>query len=674
MRYILYFFIAIFLMIASIYTLLFTPLGNKVLQPIAEKQINASLPIEISLDSFRLSLREFEVTIGLGEENRLKLEGRYNIFTQSIDGKYVLEFFDLSKLQKLVDYNLSGALQTKGEIRGDLEFLRLRGLVALADGGGDYSIDIKDLQLSSIVANLHNLDLSQLLKMVNLPQYANGKVFLQTDVELLATPKGNLKFFVKDGVLNTNTLKDEFEINLHPSQFIANMQLDIDQSTNIDALIDSELAKIKLDAKMVNQKVDATYSVAILHLEAFEPLLGKRLSGAVEFEGSVIGHKDDIVLKLVSDFAAGVSECIAVLKNNKPYKVVGKSEGVEFQKVFYALGAPQYAQGKFDLELTLDDLQNNPNGKITTKGQGAINNTYLQESFDRSLWHNSFSFQTDTNLQDSVATTQILVDFEKARLDIQDLIFALNKNQIVGTYVLHIFDLSQLKGLIEKELSGEFLLSGGLFYQLEEEESILEIDGVSHSLGGELEVKLKNNDFILKGNDILIDKLLHILKTPTIFTGNIDMILNYDIEASFGTLSADLKRSQFAKSFFTDAIKKYMGKELTNKEFQKADVNAKISGENIVSDFIFQIDDMVLSSEKLYINTLTNKIKGKINLISKNKRYNIKLDGSLDNLQEAFDYEDLLRQEVQRQIEKKAKEFIKKELSDDLFQKFRGLF
>jgi|GEM_PF-3063058 len=674
MRYILYLFIAIFLIIASIYTILFTPLGNKTLQPIAEKQINASLPFEISLESFRLSLREFEVTIRLSEENRLKLEGRYDIFTQSIDGKYVLEFLNLSKLQKLVDYNLSGALQTKGEIRGDLEFLRLRGLVALADGVGDYSIDIKNLQLHSIVANLNEMDLSQLLKMVNLPQYANGKVFLQTDVELLATPKGNLKLFVKDGVLNENSLKDEFEINLHPSQFIANMQLNIDQSTNIDAVIDSELAKIKLDAKMVNQKVDATYSVAILHLEALEPLLGKRLSGAVELRGSATGHKDNIVSKLVSDFAAGVSEYTAVLKNNKPHKVVGKSEGIEFQKVFYALGVPQYVQGKFDLELTLDDLQNHPNGKVTTKGQGAINNTYLQESFDRLLWHNSFSFQTDTNLQDSVATTQILVDFDKARLDIQDLIFALNKNQIVGKYVLNISDLSQLKGLIEKELRGEFLLSGGLFYQVEGEESVLEIDGVSHSLGGELEVKLKNKDLMLQGDDILIEKLLHILKTPIIFAGNMDMILNYDIEASFGTLSADLARSQFTKSFFTDAIKEYTGIELTNKEFQKADVNAKISGKNIVSDFVFQVDDIVLSSEKLYINTTTNHIKGNVTFISKNQRYNIKLNGSLDNLQGAFDYEDLLRQEVQRQIEKKAKEFIKKELGDDLFQKFRGLF
>jgi hypothetical protein len=295
----------------------------------------------------------------------------------------------------------------------------------------------------------------------------------------------------------------------------------------------------------------------------------------------------------------------------------------------------------------------------------------MQKTYERNFGtSNAFEVKSDAQIDGETVLTNVLIDADVATLDLKKGRYDIKEKRFFSPYALKISDLKRLKTLAKRELQGSFSLKGDVIYNQNGKHPLV-LKGASTSFEGLLGVDLQNAILTLAAKEILIEKVLDSLVLERFVSGKSDMTLRYDTSEKKGDFSGDFQAAKIAKSFFTDAIYNYSGVDLSARELDKGDVKAKIQNDDIAAMFDLSADRVLLTSKNMHINTQSKKIKGDIALRLKEKMYNVKVNGSTDNLQEAFDYEDLLRQEVQRQIEKKAKEFIEKELGKDFL---KGLF
>jgi len=663
----------IFVLLGGIAVLPFSSLGNKLLQPFVEKKINERLPVQVSLARFDLGFKTLDLRLESGEENFLSVALHYDMFAKSFDGTYELTLLDTQKIayEPLQKYAIKTT--TKGDIQGTLEAFKLEGILALANGGGKYDLSVKNNQIETMNFSLTKMQAQNLFAMMQLPRYVNGTLNTQGTLHSKgAKVFGSVNVFASDATLNNTMFKEKYGIEFPKNGFDATLELFLDVKTHYDLKLHSSLANIDSKGSIDANKIKAFFDVDIAHLEALEPLIGHKLNGALQLSAHAEGVSDDFALHVVSSAGGGKSKYEAQIKNYTLAALKGSSQTLDLQKVLYMLDLPFFASGDLNIQADIHSFDTAPKGSVNASvANGVFNNTFMQKTYERSFGDfNAFSIKSDAQIEDDSILTNVLLDADVATVDLKKGRYDVKEKRFFSPYIVNIGDLKRLKPLAKRDLQGSFVLSGDVLHNRNSKHPVV-VKGSSTSFDGLLGVDYQNSVLTLKAKEIVTQKVLDALTLERFINGKSDMNLTYDTLQKSGDFIGDFQAAKIAKSFFTDAIYNYSGVDLSARELDKGDVKAKIKNDDIAATFDLSADRVLVKSENMHLNTQTKKIKGDIALRLKEKMYNVKVNGSTDNLQEAFDYEDLLRQEVQRQIEKKAKEFIEKELGSDFL---KGLF
>ena len=83
MKYLAWFGGILAILLVSVYVVAFTPLGNSLVQPIAEEKIKEQTTLNSKLSTFSLNMSDFEIVLELNSNNIITVNGNYSLFSQN---------------------------------------------------------------------------------------------------------------------------------------------------------------------------------------------------------------------------------------------------------------------------------------------------------------------------------------------------------------------------------------------------------------------------------------------------------------------------------------------------------------------------------------------------------------------------------------------------------------
>jgi len=114
-----------------------------------------------------------------------------------------------------------------------------------------------------------------------------------------------------------------------------------------------------------------------------------------------------------------------------------------------------------------------------------------------------------------------------------------------------------------------------------------------------------------------------------------------------------------------DLVKKYAHTDMYVQKF-KGDVNADINKEKIIAGFDLRSNTSSLKTTNTKINTLTQKINSKIDIVANKNPLSITLKGNIKSPKIRVNADKIIRKEVTKAIQKEAKKYMDKKGTKEL--------
>jgi hypothetical protein len=393
------------LVLAALYTLLFTSPGNAIVAPIIEKNINDQLALNAKLETFELRSSSFAITIALDTDNRIEAVGNYSLFSQSLDIAYRVRLNELKNLEKLTNTPLYGKFHTDGTVTGVLQDITIEGKSDIAKSETTYSVNLKDFNPEKIKANITNADMKELLTMTGQKIFADARIMLDADFNSV-DPKnldGNIRLALDDGSFNRAVMLEDFNITLPETTFAFSLKSELKgQNVIYDMNLKSNLAQVKSDGtyQIEPMKADLGYHVDFKELALLKPITNAPLRGPFETHGLVKGDKTSMLIKGTSSVAGSQTVYNVNLKEFAPEQVLLTIKHAKLDKLLYLSGQPPYASGYLDIDTKLDDLNpDNLQGSVKIAlSKGSFNRRVMKKDFNITLPRTDFTFKTDAKL------------------------------------------------------------------------------------------------------------------------------------------------------------------------------------------------------------------------------------------------------------------------------------
>ena len=290
-------------LVILVYVVVFTPFGNSLVAPFIEAKIKEQTKLDSRLETFLLSMKDFEILLYLNDNNTLHLKGNYSLLSQTFDAKYKVALENLKTLKPLTNQLLQGDFHTDGEAKGDMKFIEVNGVSDVAKSNTSYHVELTEFNPTSIIAKVKRLKLQQLLYMLNQTQYASSDVDLNINFKNI-TPHamdGDIRLKTKNGKLNTRVMKKDFDVIIPPTAFSMKLDAklkgdDIDYRYNLL----SNLAKITSSGKVLPKplKLNIKYGLDIKELAVLKPITNVDVKGDLKASGTLKGIENNLINKI----------------------------------------------------------------------------------------------------------------------------------------------------------------------------------------------------------------------------------------------------------------------------------------------------------------------------------------------------------------------------------------
>ncbi len=641
--------------VGGIYFILFTSSGNALLKPIIQKELSKKLPIEVSLDRFRLS--PVDIVLHLGKESKIVAKGELHPFSQSFDIDYDVKIARLEDLKALTKQNLRGPLHTKGHLFGKVKEFEVQGTSDVAKSDTSYDIHIEDFEPTDVLAKIDHAQIADLLYMVSQPRVANGRLDLDAnlsdlDPEHLA---GLLKAKIRQGRIDAKVIKKAFKVNVPSSSLQGDVLAKLHGSDiDLKSLIDSSLLKLALTGT-INTKKMATnmqYDLSIQELALLEPMTGAPLRGPFDAKGKITGDKLKMRIDGVSHLAGSNTNYKVTLKHLKPALADLSINKGSLAKLLYMLGQPQYADGRIDSTVHLTSLDPKTlSGQIDTKiSQGMTNPRVLDKEFGFKNARIDFSLIQKSAIKKGKILSDITLDSSVAKVTSKGALVDLGDMSVKAGYEVFVPDLSRLYFATKQRMRGSVKIAGVV-----EKRKDLLVTAHSNTLGGSLDMKLLNDDLQAKLKDIKVVELTHMLYYPKVFDSTMDATLDYNIVSKKGELLAKAFDGRILPNQMTFLLKQMANFDITKEIYKLTELNSTIEGDKILSDLDMKSRLTHISSKKALVDLAKEYIDAKLRIDIRKKPVIVKIKGKLTSPNVSIDAKSLFKQKAKKELQKRLK-------------------
>lgn len=663
MRYLVWFGGIIVAIVVTLYVVAFTPLGNGLIKPIVESKIAQNTKLESKLNTFLLSMSDFEIVLELNKDNIIEAKGSYSLFSQAFNLIYNIDLKNLQSLKSLVGTNLNGTLHTNGTAKGNKAFMEIDGKSNIAKSITSYHVELTGLNPTSIIADVKSAKLASLLYMAAKNPYATADIDLNVNFKNINphVMDGDIILKTKDAKIDPKYMKSDFNVTIPQTLFSMNLNAKLKgDDIDYDYKLLSNLFNINSSGKVVPQplKTDIVYALDIQNLEALKPITGADIRGSVKLQGIVKGEKKNLLVKGSSDVASSNTDFEAVLKDFALSTLRAKIQNLDIAKLLYMLKQPHYSDGLFSMDADIKDARvDNLDGRVvTTVTNGVLDSAYLTKAYEfkSAMPKTTFSSTTASVLNGDNIDTKITINSSIANLEIEKAKFNIKDSSIKSDYEVKILDLDKLFFITQTHMRGSLTADGEL-------SKAKDLDFTFHTrvADGKIDAKLHNDNFYADINSVKVQKILYMLLYPEVVDAAMNAKVDYNLLQSKGTFKGQVANTVFAKNQAFDLIKQYAKFDMY-KEFFNGDVDANINKEKIVASVDLRSKNAAIKTKDAKIDTKAQKIDADITIVAKNDTISANLSGDINSPKVTIDLEKFLKSQAGQKAIKEVNKLFKK--------------
>ena len=650
------------LLIGALYALLFTAPGNKIVAPFVEKQINASLPLTTTLETFELGIDRFKIIVQLTPANRVEAEGDYDIFKQSLLGAYRLRFEDLRELEPLTTETLYGSFGLDGEIVGTQQELQVTGNSDLAEGATAFDATLKNLAPASVVVSAKHLHVDLLQKMLGKEALLHGLLDLDAKLKNL-DPKqldGVVTLNLSNGMIERAIVKRDYGLSLPDASFDAGADALLEGDTiRYDLKVRSALARIDSKGTVVPESLalDLRYDLTLKELGLLEALTPIPMRGSVATKGSVTGNRDSMRVVGNADLAGSDTRYDLKLETLAPRSLSAEVKDGSVAKLLHMLKQPHYADGKINLTVDIPDarsgrLQGTVKSSVT---EGVVDGKTVSKRFDfLPMPKTTFATETFTTLEKNRATTRSNIRSTLADVTGKAATVDLDTGYVRADYRIDLHDLDRLYFLTERHLEGAITLTGDVV-----KEKDLDITTHADTLGGTLDITMHNDDIHAVGKSLKTLETLKMLTYPQMFDAAMNATFDYNVIKQSGSFKADLKQGVFTRNAMIDLVKKAAGMNLYKERFNGT-IESAIVKEQVTTALDLKANTSSIGGKNILLDTKRRIVNAKLDVVANNNPIGVKIKGSVDKPELSIDVSKLAEKEAKKAVEKELNKLLRK--------------
>jgi hypothetical protein len=578
------------------------------------------------------------------------------------DLKYEINFKELALLKPITNAPLRGPFQTKGVVVGDENLMKIDGNSDIASSKTDYSVELKKLKPSKVIASIKDAKLSKLLYMVGKDAYAAAKVNVDVQLNNL-DPKnlqGHTKLTLRNGNVNSKLMKRDFNVTLPRTTFVIDSKADlkgkdVDYSLNIN----SNLAKIgsKGVIKPDTMAMDLTYRLNIEMLELLKPITNAPLRGEFKLNGTVKGDKKLLHVNGNSDLASSKTTFHAQLNDFKPKSITADIKALKLSKLLYMLEQPHYLKnGLLNTKIRIKDATKGKldGSVVTTITRGLVDSKTTARVFEfKPMPKIDFDAKIESKLRGDNINTVLDVNSNILTLDVKDAKVDIKSGSINSDYVIKVLDLSKLYFVTEQEMVGDIAFNGEF-----KKDKDLDFTAHSKTLDGTIDAHLHNDIFKADLKELQTLKLLHMIVYPEIFKSSLNGTLNYNIALKKGKLDSKLVDGKFTRNQMGDLLNQYAKYDIYKDRFETI-IHSDITQKVITSDLSMKGGSVSIDDKKMKIYPKAKKIKSDLDIVVNNNPVTIKLRGDIKKPDVKIDASKLIKREAGKAIEKELGNLLK---------------
>jgi len=423
MKYIAWFVGVVVALIGALYLVVFTSFGNSLLSPIIEKKIQEQTKLQSKLTTFSLSMSDFEILLELNRNNTILLKGNYSLFLQSFNIAYRVSLAELQTLQPLTQMQLRSSFATEGSVVGDMKFIRVDGKSDIAKSNTSYRVELKDFDLTSIVATIENADLKSLLYMTGQKEYASATINLDLDFKNIEPKEldGNIELTTTNGRLNADVMKRDFNVTIPNTAFDMNLEaLLAKESVEYTYRLDSNLANLSSSGIVTPQPLalDVKYGVNIKELAVLKPMTNADLRGPLNISGVAKGTKESLIVNGKSDIAKSATTYKVALSDFNPTSIIAKVQNADLESLLYMVGEKKYASAAIDLDMNFKNIKPHEldGSVLLVSKNGLLNSAVMKKDFNITIPKTAFSMNLEAILKGESADYKYLLTSNLAKI------------------------------------------------------------------------------------------------------------------------------------------------------------------------------------------------------------------------------------------------------------------
>ena len=641
------------------YSIVFSKFGNELIASYIENKVNnPQQNIKFKVTNFRLRVDSLDFNAVINENSNISVNGALSIWNRWVDLKYDIKITDLSILNNLINQNLKSELFTNGVFKGDNQSAIIQGFSNIANSETKYNLVLKDFKIKDIFLELKNAKIDEFLNFMNKPHYLNGDLTINANIKNI--DNNNL-----DGKLIANISKGQLENDVINKEFNQTFSSKINIDGDIEALFLGKNAEIKtqlltsignlfLEKTLVDLEKDrvvSDYKFEAKNLQKLESVLGRKLIGDFNTTGNIL--YDNLILSV--DGNSDIFESSTVfrfkLEDNIVKDISFKVENTKIEKLLDFLNEPIYATGDLNVQ---GEIQNSNleelSGTIISKISDAkLVNEVVNAVFKQELKTPvNFDMALNNQFIPNKIVSQMVLNSSLANLSAENAIYDLVEGVLKSDYLLKISSLDNLKDFTKTKLRGKLDIKG----ELEKKDMFLFATGKSSVLGGKLDFTLKNDDLTASLNDVSVKELSYMMYKPEFFNSRGDFSLNYNTITKQGNLVGKFFNGSFLPNDLALLINHLAKFDLTKEIYETVNLNSEINDNLLTSNFLMKSENTQIESKDAITDFDKNFIDAKLNTQIKNRSFNLSLMGEMNKPKIFLDTEELLKNEIDRKLEK----------------------
>ena len=296
---------------------LFTPWGNRVLEPFLEDSLSSALDTPINIEEFSLTHNRFHLLFQDGYGNTVSTQGGFSALTLRMYAHYRIECFVQGGLNPL-----TSPLKTEGSLSGGISSFNIRGNAALFGGNILYKIELHRFHLATLDLTMDQIAYEPVLHYLDYPSATD--TLLSGTIILKGVDRRDIT-----GAIHLVTLTKRFE-------HLPIQSKDDNSSFDLRTLFADQFGRIK------PFNIQVALNASLEHAGVLEQFVGIPLAGPFKAEGTLEGDETLLKLKVSSDVAHSETKLSILIPDLEPSSITFDLRNADAEQAFklFALSAP----------------------------------------------------------------------------------------------------------------------------------------------------------------------------------------------------------------------------------------------------------------------------------------------------------------------------------------------